>query len=116
MIEVQYSSNRRMSAHASSSQVRDLIVVALLVIMFLSACTFSIARQDTVDSDTSKITVRPGDTLWDIAERHGVSGRSTAETVRFIMAENDLEDASIAVGQSLSVPVESLNDSLAYNR
>lgn len=92
------------------------MVVALLVLVFLSACTFSISRQDAVDAETSTITVRAGDTLWDIAERHGVSGRSTAETVRFIMSENGLTDASIEVGQSLAVPGESLQGSFAYNR
>ena len=43
-------------------------------------------------------------TLWDIAEAHPIDGRSTAETVDLIAAENGLVGATIHAGQVLRVP------------
>lgn len=51
------------------------------------------------------VVVRPGDTLWSIARRCDVPGRSVPEKVAAIRAANDLDTAAIRPGQTLVVPV-----------
>ena len=50
------------------------------------------------------ITVRPGDTLWAIADRYTPADASTQETVDRILASNHLVSATIRSGQRLTVP------------
>jgi hypothetical protein len=46
-------------------------------------------------------------TLWDLAREHPIPGLSTAETVSLIRERNGMADASLAVGESLEVPIGS---------
>ena len=50
------------------------------------------------------VTVHTGDTLWGIAEDHGVAGCTTAELVQQIRTINNLDDASLMPGMHISVP------------
>ncbi len=50
------------------------------------------------------VTVAQGDSLWDIAEVHGINGEDTAEVVRVIEQRNSLSSATLTPGQLLEVP------------
>jgi LysM repeat protein len=50
------------------------------------------------------VTVRPGESLWAIADRYTPSDGNVQETVDQIMAVNHLPDATIEPGQHLSIP------------
>jgi len=66
-----------------------------------AAATTRLASNDDKGSaaadDDATYTVRSGDTLWDIAQAHGVS-------VEAITAANGLDDAVIQPGQELVIP------------
>ena len=56
-------------------------------------------------STTASIRVGPQTTLWQIAQEYPIEGLSTAETVQVLVGLNEMEDASLVVGQALLVPV-----------
>jgi predicted Zn-dependent protease len=49
------------------------------------------------------VTVRPGDSLWTIADRFTPAGGSVQDTVDQIMEANHLDDATVVPGQRLEV-------------
>jgi len=51
-----------------------------------------------------RVTVAPGDTLWDIAERVGPPGADLRSTVDSIAARNGLGSVDLAPGQVLDIP------------
>lgn len=59
---------------------------------------------------TISLTVRPGQSLWAIADAHPVPGLDTAQTVELIASLNALQDAAISPGDTLHIPV-SVDDS-----
>lgn len=86
-----------------------MVAEILLVLVFAAAIVFAGARylrpaQVGVESTTT-IRVGPEATLWQIAQEHPVDDLSTAETVDILVDLNGMEDASLAVGQALVVPV-----------
>jgi hypothetical protein len=50
-----------------------------------------------------RVTVRPGDTLWQIAER-AAPGTDPRETIARILDLNDLQTAQVQVGTALLLP------------
>jgi|HubBroStandDraft_1064217.scaffolds.fasta_scaffold1060475_1 LysM repeat protein len=50
------------------------------------------------------VTVRPGDTLWTIAERHSAAGANVEDSIDAIIAANHLSGAVIVAGQQLRIP------------
>ncbi len=50
------------------------------------------------------VTVRPGDSLWSLAERTTSSGGDVQAAVDQIVGANHLRNASLAVGQRIRVP------------
>lgn len=88
--------------------------LAALVLVALIACALCVARERFISAgissvldgaDTTAITVHDGDTLWGLAQDHSVAGISTKDVVKWIEAENSLDNASIQPGQELIVPV-----------
>ncbi len=51
--------------------------------------------------------VKPGDTLWHIAETHGPEGADRRATVATINRINDLDGAVLQAGQVIMIPVVS---------
>ena len=81
------------------------VAVSLLVASFTSdAIIANHKKQAFASAPTTTITVSSGDCLWTIAESHPVAGVSTRDVSRWIMQNNQLENATIYVGQSLVVP------------
>lgn len=85
--------------------VATVLLVVGLTVSTLFANASARAAQDAISAAPScEVSVMSGDTLWGIAEEHGVEGASTSDVVRWIQEANDLEGASLSVGQSLVVP------------
>ncbi len=52
------------------------------------------------------VTVRPGDSIWTIAEKYGDPGRDVREIVHAIMQANDADPGQLQAGSRLSIPAE----------
>lgn len=81
---------------------------ALLVVFAAATATFSLggAHSSTAPlrvERSSHLLVRPGDTLWQIAERVA-PGADPRETIATIMSTNHLTGESVVPGQVLLVP------------
>ena len=82
----------------ASSPIGRIMLVALAV--FLLWALF--AGETGASGPEQKYRVKPGDTLWSIAER--TSGGDPRETVWKIRERNGLESALIVPGQTLVLP------------
>ena len=80
------------------SLIRRILVVAVAVLLL-----WALFAGDTGASGPERqYRVKPGDTLWSIAER--TSGGDPREVVWKIRERNDLESALIVPGQTLVLP------------
>lgn len=91
---------RRHQRGAAFELAAVVLVCALLLAGIASRPDPSQAQQQTVE-----VTVRAGDTLWDIAAAHPVSGLTTGEVVDTIMDLNGLRTPVIEPGMLIAVPV-----------
>jgi predicted nucleic acid-binding protein len=105
-----FSASRK-DARPRSRESWTLLVASIITILALLFASLKLEqanarrvfrRLDTVPTQT--ITVNAGDSLWTIASAHPVDGVSTPELVSWLMDENDLASAVLALGQSLTVP------------
>ena len=55
--------------------------------------------------ETTVVVVEEGESLWSLAQSHGVQGATTRETVAWIAARNGLVTRSLSVGDFLEVPL-----------
>ena len=85
------------------------ILVTLLGSLFFAA--YSVLSSETAgyeyaleNTELTSISVKPGDSLWAIAEEHGVEGMTTQETTELIRMWNDLDTATLQPGTELLVP------------
>ena len=60
-----------------------------------------------VACDTCEVRVLPGQTMWSLAQEHGVEGVSESELVSWIRDANGLDSALLMPGQLLVVPAQS---------
>lgn len=96
---------RRSRAGARATlAARTAIGVLLTATLVVSIISFTRAPDAAAPSSWGTVSVHENGTLWGIAETHPVEGRSTAETVELICAENGLQDGTIHPGQVLRVP------------
>ncbi|HEX3467797.1 MAG TPA: LysM peptidoglycan-binding domain-containing protein [Candidatus Elarobacter sp.] len=75
---------------------------ALSLAVTLPALSNTVHAAPTVAYTT--VTVRPGDSLWTLAQRSTTATGDVQSTVDDIMAANHLAGADLAVGQHLRVP------------
>ena len=101
----------RASVAASLHAVCAGVIVAILVGMFLTVGWFTLdapARAYTAAFDSTElveVTVEAGDSLWSIAEHHPVPGVTIKDVTNLIKDWNGLDNAGIAAGEVLLVPV-----------
>lgn len=78
-----------------------VVLAALFTVLGSETRTFDRAL---VETERTTVSVAPGDTLWDIAEEHGVDGLTTQQSVDLIRTWNDLEQSALQPGMELLVP------------
>jgi Tfp pilus assembly protein FimV len=54
---------------------------------------------------TEEYLVRPGDTLWEIADEHGPDDRDVRDVIEAIRRLNRIDGSIIQPGQVLEIPV-----------
>lgn len=84
------------------------LVIAVLSLVWQLPDIIAASRVQHALQDASyqTVVVHSGDTLWDIAQNHSVSGCSTTELVSHIRDINNIQDACLQVGMQLSVPCD----------
>lgn len=90
--------------HPAGIAARVAIGVLLVATLVVSTVSLTHAPEAATPASWATVSVSENGTLWGIAEAHPVEGRSTAETVELICAENGLPDGTIHAGQVLRVP------------
>ena len=85
-------------------------IVVVLVLALLTLGVLSLGRQalsaatGTDRPATVQVTVRPGDTLWSIADRITPKGEDVRITVAQIRALNGLHGGTVRTGSTLRLP------------
>lgn len=79
-------------------------VLALLVSLVIAIAPGARTGDAAGDIRFTTVSVAEGDTLWEMAARHPIPGRSTLQVIDVIRSANTLEDDTIHPGQILSVP------------
>lgn len=85
---------------------RIVVVVAALLVVFGGFVVFgpSVIATDEAGPEPEVVTVKPGETLWDIAGRVDPD-RDVRDTVAEITELNDISDAgTLRVGAEIAVP------------
>jgi nucleoid-associated protein YgaU len=83
---------------------RVVALAVLVVVMSLPAAAAAMRPGGGQEPATTTYVVRPGDTLWEIAERVG-GRRDPREVVTSIARASRVEPGSLEPGQVLIVPV-----------
>ena len=96
------------SAHRSAVLSISFAIVFAFVV-FLSSSALEASAQSATDAaldsaSTTVVYVRDGESLWSIAQQHGVDGVSTQSVVDWIVSENNLSSSCLFSGQKLVVP------------
>lgn len=79
-----------------------IVLAGVLASRALSARKAVVSRLES--APTVSVRVLDGESLWDIAEEHGVDGVPTKDTVSWIKEKNGLSVSNLSAGQSLLVP------------
>ncbi len=104
------------SARTAVSEIRVIAeVAALLVIIVLLIAIPVLSRhaKTSSSSETTKVLIQSGDTLWTFAQSNPQPGLSTAQAVENIAALNGLQTAQIPVGSAIEIPVSPQSVELA---
>lgn len=95
--------------HATTITARPRRAFEACVVMALTLTLFAVplfARgSDSTSIETRTVRVQAGDTLWSLASRHPVAGRTTAQTARLLADLNDVDADSLSAGTVVRVPV-----------
>lgn len=74
-----------------------------MILLAVAIASLAIDKTPSAALDGS-VTVRAGDSLWTIAQKHPVEGLGTLETVELIRDANALGGSAVHTGQMLRVP------------
>jgi LysM repeat protein len=87
-------------------QISLLPFIALTALTLLATLPFMTVHSVVAASPErfSTVTVRPGQTVWEIAVRRTGDGADVQDTVDRIIAANHLRGAHVIPGQQLKVP------------
>lgn len=78
--------------------------VLILLIAFIAAPAFSrITASEKASRSYIAVTVKEGDTLWDLAKEYGPEGADIRRTVYEICKLNNLQSCCIYAGQTITI-------------
>lgn len=85
----------------------SLVLILLVAVGAWAADADRLSRErDCLDAAPREtVLVRPGDSLWSIAERHAGGDVETPVVISWVMEENGLATPAIPAGARLVVPV-----------
>lgn len=90
----------------TSARIRALTIISITVVFVLMLLA-SASHATGEITGTFDYRVKPGDTLWDIAEDFGPDGRDTRAIVATIERINQLDGGILQAGAVLEIPVVS---------
>lgn len=91
------------------ARIRHVLMFGIVFAVLAATCVTLALRFEShaaaiANASFERIEVHSGDSLWGIAEDHGIDGLTTADVVEAIRQQNDLSSGSLNPGQMLSVP------------
>lgn len=90
-------------------------VVAIGIALIIA--TIVASRPHTAPaSDTTRVFVERGDSVWSLAEEHPVAGQTTEQTVQQILDLNGLSTPSVPAGTALRLPAQDSQTPLLARR
>lgn len=90
----------------TSARLRALSIISITVIVVLLFLSSAVQATGQV-TETTDYRVKPGDTLWNIAQTHGPENADTRRVVAAIEKLNQIDGGSILAGQVIEIPVAS---------
>ena len=90
----------------TSARFRALSIISITVIVVLLFLSSAVQATGQV-SETTDYRVKPGDTLWQIAQTHGPDNADTRRIVAAIEKLNQIDGAALRAGQVIEIPVVS---------
>lgn len=90
----------------TSARFRALSIISITVIVALLFLSSAVQATGQV-TETTDYRIKPGDTLWNIAQTHGPANADTRRIVAAIEKLNQIEDSRIQAGQVVEIPVDS---------
>ena len=88
----------------NSARIRALSIISITVVLVLLLLSSASHATGEV-GETFDYRVKPGDTLWAIAEDVGPEGRDIRAVISTIERINQLEGGILQAGQVLEIPI-----------
>ena len=85
--------------------MKKFLTAFILGAMLSGGFTYMTVSASTEVYENRVITVRTGDTLWDIAADWSGKDEDIREVILRIRKENNLKGSNLAIGQQLVIPV-----------
>lgn len=95
---------RRNNRQRKIKMFKIMVIAMILVTSVMSFSALSSGDKKSYD-EFEVVYVRPGDTLWSIAEEFYGSDMDMREAVYMIKECSEIESSSLTIGQKLLVPV-----------
>ena len=89
-----------------SARFRALSIISITVIVVLLFLSSAVQATGQV-TETADYRVKPGDTLWQIAQTHGPEDADTRRIVAVIERINQIDGGNLQAGQVIEIPVAS---------
>lgn len=110
LVLIEGGRTRSSAERGTTALLRVAVMAALLAAVFASASLLASAsvearREQALSSvPSASYVVRPGDSVWSIAEANPADGLTTAEAVSYIEGVNELSSACLVPGQVIEIP------------
>ena len=90
----------------TSARFRALSIISITVIVVLLFLSSAVQATGQI-TDTTDYRVKPGDTLWQIAQTYGPDNADTRRVVAAIEKLNQIDGGNLQAGQVIEIPVPS---------
>lgn len=94
---------RRMTRQ-TGTRLRGLVIISTIAVALVLLLASAVQATGRVAA-TEEYLVRPGDTLWEIADEHGPDDRDVRDVIEAIRRLNRIDGSIIQPGQVLEIPV-----------